>query len=286
MYNHNGDDFMIVYWDMLFLINFFMDYLTIYTSSKLSGIYSSKIKTGIAALIGGVYGIFMFENSFMGLIGIFVSVLMIYIAFSHINVKLVLIFYCNLFLLGGIAMCLNTLFSYAKRIEYMIYTENVLWLTLIGSTISVFLICCLFKIFKRNIIKERQIQKILVSFEGRNIIIAGLMDTGNLLLDPVTGYPVILVFYEKIKEILPDSLKLFLSEDGDLTTLLNIKYKNKIRLIPYKTAGNESVLKGFRPDYIILNDDGKRVIKDIVIAVVYKQMSANNEFEAVLNPQL
>ncbi len=277
---------MIVYWDILFLINFLMDYLTIYASSKLSGVYSSKLKTGLAALVGGVYGVFMFEKTFTGLIGIIVSALMIYIAFSRINIKLVLIFYFNLFLLGGIGMYLNNLFASHKMIGYMIYSENIIWLTLIGSVLSVFLICTLFKIFKRNIIKERQIQKILVSFEGKNVIISGLMDTGNLLLDPVTGYPVILVFYEKIKDILPGSLKLFLSEDGHLTTLLDIKYKNIIRLVPYKTAGNESVLKGFRPDFVMLNDNDKRVVKDVIIAVVYRKMSANNEFEAVLNPQI
>ncbi len=277
---------MIVYWDILFLINFFMDYLTIYATSKMSGVSSSGIKIGIASIAGGIYGIFIFENSIVAAGGLFFSLFMLYIAFSCLNMKIILFFYLNTFLFGGMGSFLNNLVGEVRQMGNMIYMENNLSLILIGGTIASFLAVFFFKLLKRTLIKEGQIKKILVSFEGKNIEIAGLMDTGNLLLDPVTGYPVILVFFEKIKDILPDVLKSFLCESRDLTSAMNLKYKNKIRLIPYKTAGDESILKGFKPDYIILKDNKERVIKDVIIAVVYKKISQNNEFEAVLNPQL
>ena len=286
LYNDCGGDIMIVYWDVLFILNFFMDYISIYSTAKISGVYISQLRLIISSIIGGICGIFIFSCSFIGIIGIFISILMLYIAFLSLSSKLILIFYFNLFLLNGLGNFLNILIKDGYWINNMFYIDNNLWLTIVGGMLGTFLFIFFLRIFKRRLIKERQIKKVTISFEGRSVEVAGLLDTGNLLLDPYTGYPVILVFYEKIKDILPECLNFYLAENKDLTTNINIRYKNKIRLIPYNTAGETSVMKGFKPDYIILSDEKERMIKDVVIAVIYNKMSENNEFDAVLNPQL
>lgn len=277
---------MIVYWDILFILNFFMDYISLYSTSKISGIYVSRLRLIISSVIGGIGGIFIFSCSFIGIIGIFLSIAMLYIAFLNLSAKVMLVFYFNLFLLNGIGRYLNILFKDGYWISNMFCIDNSLWMTLLGGVIGGLTFILVSRVFKRNLIKEAQIKKITIFFEGKKVEVAGLLDTGNLLLDPYTGYPVILVFYEKIKEILPECLKFYLAEKNDLTININTGYKNKIRLIPYNTAGEVSVMKGFKPDYVVLSDNKERVIKDVVIAVVYKKISANNEFDAVLNPQM
>ena len=119
--------------------------------------------------------------------------------------------------------------------------------------------------------------------EGKSVKINGLFDTGNSLLDPITLYPVVIVEYDKIKEILPAEVREFLKESSDLSFSMNRKYSKKIRLIPYSTVGNNEILKGFRPDYITINGREEH-IKDVIIAVVYNKLSSNNEFDAILHP--
>ena len=122
--------------------------------------------------------------------------------------------------------------------------------------------------------------------DGKKTEVMGLLDTGNLLLDPVTSYPVILVLYDNVEAVLPDELKEFLKDSSDLSSHLNRRYLKRIRLIPVRNSGSGSILKGFRPDYIVIKDGKNKVIKDVVVAVTYTALSENNEFNAILNPQL
>lgn len=277
---------MIIYWDVLFLINFFIDYMVIYVTAKITGNYTSLLRIAVAAIIGAIIGVFAFEKIFFGVYGVFISFLMLYIAFSFFDIKSALIFFMVIFILGGISFFINNIFNRIVWIGAVAYTENSLLLSLLFCILCVVSILLFFRLFKRLLIKKNMIKKINIGFEGKNVDLYALMDTGNLLLDPVTGYPVVLVFFEKIKGILPEPLKLFMESENGLLTTMDRKYKNKICLIPYKTAGDESILKGFRPDYVILKDNKERVIKNVIVAVVFKKMSADNEFEAVLNPQI
>jgi len=277
---------VIIYWDVLFLINFFIDYMVIYVTAKITGNYTSLLRIAVASIIGAIIGVFAFEKIFFGVYGVFISFLMLYIAFSFFDIKSALIFFMVIFILGGISFFINNIFNRIVWIGAVAYTENSLLLSLLFCILCVVSILLFFRLFKRLLIKKNMIKKINIGFEGKNVDLYALMDTGNLLLDPVTGYPVVLVFFEKIKGILPEPLKLFMESENGLLTTMDRKYKNKICLIPYKTAGDESILKGFRPDYVILKDNKERVIKNVIVAVVFKKMSADNEFEAVLNPQI
>ena len=112
------------------------------------------------------------------------------------------------------------------------------------------------------------------------------MDTGNLLLDPITQYPVIVVDYKSIDSIVPEGIKEFFREEGNLNAVINRKYINKIRLIPCSDVGGTTVLKGFKPDFVIIKNKESKVYRDVIIAVSYKNLSQNNDFSAILNPQL
>ncbi|MBE7020273.1 MAG: hypothetical protein E7411_02420 [Ruminococcaceae bacterium] len=260
--------------------------MVIYVTAKITGNYTSLLRIAVASIIGAIIGVFAFEKIFFGVYGVFISFLMLYIAFSFFDIKSALIFFMVIFILGGISFFINNIFNRIVWIGAVAYTENSLLLSLLFCILCVVSILLFFRLFKRLLIKKNMIKKINIGFEGKNVDLYALMDTGNLLLDPVTGYPVVLVFFEKIKGILPEPLKLFMESENGLLTTMDRKYKNKICLIPYKTAGDESILKGFRPDYVILKDNKERVIKNVIVAVVFKKMSADNEFEAVLNPQI
>ena len=279
---------MTVYWDMMFLLNFTIDYIILYSTAKTMFLKRNFLKMILGAVIGGIYGIFVFEKSFVfnTLTYIFVTLFILYIAFSTLNFKIVSTFYIISFLFGGISNYLNNMYGVIKMSNGFLYFENNLIAVILGVLLSSFIVVILLKLMKRNVIKHKQIKTVDIFFEGKSVTVSGIIDTGNLLLDPITKYPVILAEFADIKEIISEDLIKFLEEKENLLVNINRKIINKIRLIPYKNSNSNDILKGFKPDYIIIKDEKERIITDVIIAVTYNKLSENNEFNAILNPQI
>ncbi len=279
---------MTVYWDMMFLINFAIDYIILYSTAKTLFLKRNILKILSGALIGGIYGIFAFEKSFVfnTLTYIFVTFFILYVTFSKLNFKIVSTFYIISFLFGGISGYLNNLYGVIKMSNGFFYIENNLLAVLLGVVLSSFIVVISLKLIKRNTIKLRQIKTVDIFCDGKSVTVSGMLDTGNLLLDPITKYPVILVNFSDIKQIINEDLEKFLEENDNLCVNINRRIINKIRLIPYKNSSSNDILKGFKPDYIVIKEEKERKITDVIIAVTYNKLSENNEFNAILNPQI
>lgn len=279
---------MTVYWDMMFLINFAIDYIILYSTAKTLFLKRNIFKILSGALIGGIYGIFAFEKSFVfnTLTYIFVTFFILYVTFSKLNFKIVSTFYIISFLFGGISGYLNNLYGVIKMSNGFFYIENNLLAVLLGVVLSSFIVVISLKLIKRNTIKLRQIKTVDIFCDGKSVTVSGMLDTGNLLLDPITKYPVILVNFSDIKQIINEDLEKFLEENDNLCVNINRRIINKIRLIPYKNSSSNDILKGFKPDYIVIKEEKERKITDVIIAVTYNKLSENNEFNAILNPQI
>ncbi|MBE7013644.1 MAG: hypothetical protein E7419_00370 [Ruminococcaceae bacterium] len=279
---------MTVYWDMMFLINFAIDYIILYSTAKTLFLKRNIFKILSGALIGGIYGIFAFEKSFVfnTLTYIFVTFFILYVTFSKLNFKIVSTFYIISFLFGGISGYLNNLYGVIKMSNGFFYIENNLLAVILGVVLSSFIVVISLKLIKRNTIKLRQIKTVDIFCDGKSVTVSGMLDTGNLLLDPITKYPVILVNFSDIKQIINKDLEKFLEENDNLCVNINRRIINKIRLIPYKNSSSNDILKGFKPDYIVIKEEKERKITDVIIAVTYNKLSENNEFNAILNPQI
>ncbi len=58
-------------------------------------------------------------------------------------------------------------------------------------------------------------------------------------------------------------------------------------MIPYKSIGNErGMLLGFKPDYIILNDDEKIFIENSVIGVCNEHLSSNKIYSGIFGLEI
>ena len=273
---------------MMFLINFAIDYIILYSTAKTLFLKRNIFKILSGALIGGIYGIFAFEKSFVfnALTYIFVTFFILYVTFSKLNFKIVSTFYIISFLFGGISGYLNNLYGVIKMSNGFFYIENNLLAVLLGVVLSSFIVVISLKLIKRNTIKLRQIKTVDIFCDGKSVTVSGMLDTGNLLLDPITKYPVILVNFSDIKQIINEDLEKFLEENDNLCVNINRRIINKIRLIPYKNSSSNDILKGFKPDYIVIKEEKERKITDVIIAVTYNKLSENNEFNAILNPQI
>lgn len=109
-------------------------------------------------------------------------------------------------------------------------------------------------------ISYKKYYSVSVFNNNKKIYLKALLDSGNLLLDPLTGKSVIIA--EK------DSLK-------------NIYESSKLRKIPYKALGNEKgEFYAFDADKAVINN---RSIKAPVIALYGSKISDNGKYNAIIS---
>ena len=101
--------------------------------------------------------------------------------------------------------------------------------------------------------------------------IKALLDTGNCLYEPLTGKPVCLVEYGRLKTCL---------KDGTVIP--------GIRAIPYHSIGKKhGVLLGVTVDKLIFQNQGRKYEQSGCIVGIYKgKLSESGEFSAIVHPDI
>ncbi len=100
-----------------------------------------------------------------------------------------------------------------------------------------------------------------VSFDllSRPFCVGALVDSGNLLRDPLDGTPVMLWKASDAKGKLPVGLA------GDTPT--DSKMKSRIRLIPVRTSGRTRILTGYRVEGVTVTAGKKHEKVNLIIAI-------------------
>ena len=105
-----------------------------------------------------------------------------------------------------------------------------------------------------------------------------LMDSGNNVKEPFTGYPVLILENEILKEIVPSEIIFMIKKDE---FLLEDKWKKKIRIIPVSTINLDSELKvGFKLDEAIIHNKGK--IDNLIVVGCDRNLSKDNEYHGLI----
>ncbi len=98
-----------------------------------------------------------------------------------------------------------------------------------------------------------------------------LVDTGNRLYEPITGKPVCLVEYQRVRQY------------------LDFRFLNsKTWLIPYRTIGNnKGMLWGVTADKVIFQNKWRKKMKSGCILALYKgNISQSGEVCAIVHPDI
>lgn len=247
---------MVIYVDVLFLINFSMDFLSLFFCSK---IFHRKIQRGrmiVSSTLGAIYATFQVLLDISSVFSVFLLVLfaflMVKVAFNEKSIKLicvqVIMFLFVSATLGGI---MSIIYSFINKIiakyvaEYSYdgtYSGARIFIV-VGLTAIVTLI--IFRIF--NAKRETKTVNFEVELNGQKFSLSGMCDSGNLLTEPFSGRRVILVC---------EACSL-----GRCITSIEDIYK---KYIPYKDVTNSGMLRGVVPSKILI--DG--CAKDAVIAAV------------------
>lgn len=287
---------MVVYVDIILIENLIMNYAILYTTFFIKKIKVSKIRILISAIIGAIYTIIIFVpkiGKFNNIISkILLSCAMIRVIHKERRLKkfieLLLMFYLTSFTIGGFAFAI----SFLKHGQIYNYNNSLIIefpvvSSIVALFIGIFLIKNVFKNIKNLIKKDDIFYQLEIYIEKKKSSINAILDTGNMLKDPITKTPVIIVNKNSIKNILPQELLYNIETilGGDcLGKLNNEKIAKRITIIPYTSLGNENgMILGVKPDKIKI--EGK-VIRNVVIGVYDKELSKRKKYDALFGLDL
>lgn len=284
-----------MYIDLLFIENLLMNYIILVLTGKLGKFNFKGYKLFMASAVGSLYVIIMYlpSMSFMKnfTAKIMLSMLMVIIAFTPMKIRAffqeIILFYMVTFIFGGASISLYYLIGDKQLIKNGIYYSAM------GVVFAIIAIKSGLNYIHGRMIRNRLNVSLKVVIEGKTNEIVGLVDTGNSLYEPLSHWPVIIVEFKKIKELLPDSIKeLYLKGlDMDLssitTALANTNWISRVRMIPFSSLGKENgMLLGFKPDSVLIKGIEEKEIKNVIVAIYNNSLSKNQEYGALLHPDI
>ena len=274
-----------VYADLLFLVNFSMDFLCFYLCARLLHRPLSLWRGVLASALGGVYAVAVLFWT-VGALPAFLLDALVCVALCAVAMasrreswrrllETSALYLLVSSVLGGV---MTLLYSQLNRIPGV--TDRVeedgltAWLFFALALVSSVLTALWGRCFRREAGKTRV--RVAVEQEGRRAELCGIVDSGNLLRDPNSGRPVIPVEAEQLREIAPPSL-LALTEQTPTASVLAAldddadgTLARRLRLIPARSATGERLMVGWCPDRITVTEEGKqdeRVIEALIAPV-------------------
>lgn len=245
-----------LYADILFLINFTMDFLTLYVTAAIMRRKASPIRLCVASAIGGIYGVAAVFMSGILILNIFinlaVSYLMCLIVFSKRTLPCYALFYGTGCLLGG---AMTAFFTFMNGINTD-STESSAppgkiplgWMAVSAAVIGVAAIAG-----GRMVKKKRSLRpcRLSVATQVGAFFFDGITDTGNLLTDPMSGKAVIILRKQEFLTLLPPALvPIFEKSDPNALSQISPEYITSVRLIPSTSVGGDKLLFAYLPKKI------------------------------------
>lgn len=258
---------MVIYADILIILNTLVNYFMLLAVNKINRIYKSRLRIFLGAVIGGISALLLFFEGLgivMTVLKILTAVIMVAVTFDvkpfKLFIKNVFMLFAMCFLFGGLTFAVYIFFQkdillYSNGI---VYFDVDLTFLIICTAVSYAVITLVSRIVDKKAPKSKEYY-VTVENGGKIISCTALMDTGNSLREPFSGWPVIII------------------DKALFTQLFN---DHKYRLIPLMTVNGEALIKGFTPQKLTINN---KEIKKVYIGESHMPL---DEYKIILNINL
>lgn len=293
---------MEVYADVVFLINFIMDFFVFWVVSKVLRKKVSFLRLGLGAFLASVLYcavIFIsglrFIYNMIGLLAILI--LSVALCFKVTKpkelIKLIAVTYTCSFVIGGAGMGFFY-FTTAGDLTKEALSGNIgefsFKILLTASLISYIIIKIAGIWYNRFVVKRQVFCNVQIFYNDNVAEVNALVDTGNSLHEPITKKPVIIAEFLAVKEVLPDNIKLIYYEgnENNLCCIQKCIEEERFRLIPFSSLGKKNgMIIGFKADKVEISD-GKRKFntQDVIIGIYNFKLSNDGFYNALLNPEV
>lgn len=268
---------MTVYVDILVVLNTLVNYFLLLAVKRITRESTSRLRILLGAAAGGLSSLLIFIEQLgvlMTLLKIAVSLVMVLISFKITSLKAYLKNTVWLFLISFVFGGLMFAVYMFTDVKTMLYTNGIVYFQ-IDMT---FLIVCsvlsygaisLITYFTDKKAPRSKEYYVTVGKNGRSVSLTALMDTGNNLREPFSGYPVIMADKAVFKELLGKDVSIDCMTEAD-----------GLRLIPVSTVSGGAVVKAFRPDTF---KSGNYITDRVYIA---ESLTHIDEYKIILNINL
>lgn len=314
---------LTIYLDIIFIENILMNYIILFATLVIikPKTIHQQIRLIVSSIIGSIYAIIVYLNILTIYSNIFtkiiLSIVMVYVAYGAKNFKQLLrqllVFYLVSFIFGGCTFALI----------YFIKPENVkihngvfvgtypIKVALIAGAVAFIITQIVFKINKSRLDSKNQFIDIEIFFKENVLKVKALLDSGNMLSDPISGAPVIIVEKQKLDKIIPEEFLDYIEnivgggskefydrkiedrEYGNTEERNNEnkklqEYLSKVRMVPFMSIGKENgMLVGIRMDKIkIKAEDTDIERKNIIVGIYNKKLTKDNKYNALIGLNL
>jgi stage II sporulation protein GA (sporulation sigma-E factor processing peptidase) len=302
--------YLEVYPDIIFVLNFFLDFIILTILKIISRKDSRMIRRISAAAIGAftaaLTGIFPWMNVIVRILilNIGAAYLMLLMAFGRMKkadlIRQLISLYLITYSIGGL---INSIYYDTNarvsliRLGNMIYS-SISWKPVIITALFLIPAVLLFRWFSRWYRGcNSETLEVELFLDGRSLVTKGLVDSGNNLYDPVFHRPVIILENRLLDELLsPEKLR-------NLTAVKSsIEGKNSsleeylpdgvellhLRMIPYQSIGNRhGMMLGLVLDKVLIHQGVETSCNEKVTAAICDNcLSTKDEYHVILHKEL
>jgi sigma-E processing peptidase SpoIIGA len=244
-----------IYGDVLFIINFSMDFIALFICGKIMHFKMSFWRMALAATLGGVYGVasLFFELGAAGDIftDALVAIALCFVAHYHGSAAKTFgttaLFASVSMLIGGAMTAIySKIGKYQAYIQiggsvHTVFGEIPFWVFALLATASALITFILQKLMQRKTME--QVCRIRVTFEEGAYEFSALVDTGNCAEEPISGKAVVFLSAEAGKKIEGKSGELLLRAAGCVEGV-DAKF---VRFIPVNTVAGYTLISAVKP---------------------------------------
>ncbi|MGM9631701.1 MAG: sigma-E processing peptidase SpoIIGA [Eubacteriales bacterium] len=266
---------MVVYGDLLFLINFSMDFLCFYICCRLLHEKLPTFRGVLASFLGGVYSVaslFIKADRWIALsLDLFVLCVMCLCVWGRRKMTLLRFFKnCGIYffvsaLLGGLMTALFSLFN-----QIGIFAEDIglddgieVWIFAVLALVS-----CIFTLFGGRFFRSSSAKgtlTLVIESERGSATLTALIDSGNGAVEPISGKSVVFVSLDALAGVLTGEEYSAFSEYS-ATREIPVALATRVRLVPVKTVNGSALLPAVKFKKVSIIMKGK--VKEIDVYIV------------------
>ena len=267
-----------VYADVLMALNFFINFFLLLSAGRIMRLPVSRTRVCLGAAFGAICSLALFlppmpfaAGSAMKLV---ISSAMVLISFRLRSVRAflrcLLVTCAVTFGFGGAMLALWL--TVAPRGMY--YRNGTVYFNLSpGFVIAVTVACYSIITLSGKIVRRLELRGgecgAVIRCGGAARSLRLLCDSGNLLTEPFSGLPVIVVRKNALGRTLPQGFPTGCSH---------------LRIIPYSAVGGEGLLCAFRPESVEVRLGRRRQAVECYIAV--SDNLEDSEYDGIINPRI
>ena len=278
---------MIVYADVLFLINFISSYIILRLAERL--ILKRRVRAVriiLAAAVGGITSVIIFcmdmPPVILAAVKTLSAVIMVFTAFFTRNGH-VLRTVLWLFALSGMVIAAAVMLTMllGKTTGVLIKNGTVYFDLPAKVFLPILIVSYAAVALFMKILGNRRTKKryaVTITHNGKKITVTALFDSGNLLRDPLSGKCVSILEWDKARKLL--------DADYDYDALLEHTDEVIVRAVPYRGInGTGGTIYAFTADEMEISEE-KKTAQKTLIGLYNGKLSADGEYNALINSAL